>query len=137
MVAAGELQNENAAKTAQRILKDPTFLQNSRRLTPDVLLFKSAVEVLQKQDRLDTVMPTLENRLRGLRDKTDARLLTATLYVILDRQEEAKALALELAANPTAEPERRQMIVSLLLRFGLQKELEVMNRLLLERKNAM
>jgi len=136
MAFAGEEQKENAAKAAQRILKDPTFLQNSRRLTPDVLLFTSTVELLQKQDRLDTVMPVLENRLRGLRDKTDALILTATLYTMLDREDEAKTLALELAANPTAEPERRQMIVSLLLRFGLHRELEAMNRLLLEWRNA-
>jgi hypothetical protein len=52
-----------------------------------------------------------------------------------DRQEEAKALALELAQNPTAEPERREMIVSLLTRFSLHRELEAMNRLLLERNS--
>jgi hypothetical protein len=110
-------------------------MQNSRRLTADVNLLRSAVEVLQKQNQMDTVMPMLENRLRGLRDKTDARLLSATLYMMLDRQDEAKALALELAANPTAEPERRQMIVQLLLRFGLQRELEAMNRSLIEWDN--
>ena len=78
-------------------------------------------------------MPVLEARLRVLRNKTDARILLATLYQYINRHDEAKALALELAQNPTWEPERRQKIVALLLHFGLQRELEAMNRLLLER----
>jgi hypothetical protein len=136
LVAAGESQNENAAKAAQRILRDPTFLQNSRRLAADVRLMEDTIKVLQKQNKMNTVMPMLENRLRGLRDITDARLLSAKLYMLLDRKDEAKTLALELAANPTAEPERRQIITRLLLDFGLQKELEAMNRLLIDRKNS-
>ena len=129
----GEPQQENAAKIAQRILTNPAFFQNSRRITTDLLLFQSAIKTLRERDRLETVVPVIETRLRGLRDKTDSRIFLARLYLELDRNDEAKALALELAQNPTAEPERRQMIVSLLLSFGLQRELEAMNRLLLER----
>ena len=135
MNAAGDLQKENAAKIAQRILQNPAFLQNSRRLTADVFLLEAATKTLQRQDRAEAVVPILEARLRGLRDKTDSRILLAKLYLELDRREEAKELTLELALNPTAEPERRQMIVSLLVHFGLQRELEAMNRLLLERNN--
>jgi len=134
MVAAGAPQRENAAKIAQRILMNPAFLQNSRRLTSDILLLQAAFRMLQSQDRHETVVPVLEARFRGLRDKTDSRIVLARLYLMLDRQEEAKALVLELAQNPTAEPERRQMIVSLLVQFGMQRELEAMNRLLLEKR---
>jgi hypothetical protein len=135
MNGAGDAQKENAAKLAQRILLNPAFLQNSRRLTSDVYLFHETFKTLQRQNRQESVMPMLETRLRGLRNRTDSRILTAQLYQMLDRREEAKTLALELAQNPTAEPERRQMIVSLLMQFGLQKELESMNRLLLEQNN--
>jgi tetratricopeptide (TPR) repeat protein len=134
MNATGESQKENAAKTAQRILLNPTFLQNARRLTSDVYLMEETVKTLKKQNRLDTVMPMLENRLKGHRDKTDSRILLAKLYIQLDRRDEAKALVFELAQNPTAEPERRQMVVSLLVGFDMSKELEAMNRLLLERR---
>jgi thioredoxin-like negative regulator of GroEL len=133
MNTMGSAQKENTAKVAQRILLNPSFLQNARRLTADVFLLEAAVKTLREQDRLDTVLPILEARLRGLRDRTDSRILLARLYLQLDRQEEAKMLALELSQEPTAEPERRQMVVALLVRFGLQKELETMNRLLLER----
>jgi len=132
MLAAGEPQKENVARIAQRILMNPAFLQNPRRLTSDVLLFQAAFRALQSQNRQDVVVPMLEARFRGLRDKTDSRILLARLYLMLDREAEARALALELAQNPTREPERRQMIVSLLVQFGMQRELEAMNRLLLE-----
>jgi len=131
--AQGDLQKENVLKIAQRILLNPAFLQNSRRLTADMLLLESTVRLLVKENRMETVVPVLETRLRGLRNKTDARILLATLYQNINRHEEAKALALELAQHPTWEPERRQKIVSLLLHFGLQRELEAMNRMLLER----
>jgi hypothetical protein len=132
--ASGGLQKENVTKVAQRILLNPSFLQNTRRLTSDSRLFQEAFKTLQEQNLLESVMPMLETRLRGLRNRTDSQLLTAQLYLMLDRKEEAKALALELAQNPTAESERRQMIVSLLLYFGLQRELETMNRMLLEKE---
>jgi len=132
MISAGAPQKENAAKIAQRIVQNPAFLQNSRRLTSDVYLLESAIKALRAQNRVETVVPALESRLRGLRNRTDSRILLAKLYMATDRQEEAKALALELAQNPTSEPERRQMIVSLLVQFGLQRELETMNRLLIE-----
>ena len=86
---------------------------------------------------MEAVTPVLENRLRAHRDKTDSRILLAQLYVLIDRRDEARALALELAQNPTAETERRQMIISLLVQFGLQRELEAMNRLLLEQRNRL
>ncbi|MCL2710764.1 MAG: tetratricopeptide repeat protein [Planctomycetaceae bacterium] len=135
LIADGESQKENAAKIARRILTNPAFLQNTRRLTQDVMLMETAVRTLRAQNQVDSVVPVLESRLRSHRDKTDARILLARLYRMINRQDEAKALALELAQNPTAEPERRQMIVSLLVDFGLQRELEAMNRLLLERNN--
>ena len=113
----------------------PAFLQNSRRLSADVRLFEEAFKVLQEQNKLDTVMPMLENRLLGMRDKTDSRLLTAKLYLMLNRNDEAKALVLELSLNPTDEIERRQMTTTLLMQFGMYRELEAMNRLLSERKN--
>jgi len=131
-ISAGAPQQENAAKIAQRILQNPAFLQNSRRLTSDVYLLESAIKALRAQNQAETVVLALEHRLRGLRDRTDSRILLAKLYLATDRREEAKTLALELAQNPTAEPERRQMIVSLLVQFGLQRELETMNRLLIE-----
>ena len=130
--AQGELQKDNVVKIAQRILLNPAFLQNSRRLTSDIFLLEAAMKVLRQQNQAEAVVLVLETRLRGLQNKTDSRILLATLYQNLDRQEEAKALALELAQHPTLEPERRQKIVSLLLHFGLQRELEAMNRLLLE-----
>ena len=130
-----ESQRDNAAKIAQRILLNPAFLQNSRRLTSDVRLFQETFKVLQEQNRQESVLPLLEIRLRGLRNRIDSRILLAHLYLMLDRQEEAKAMALELAQHPTLEPERRQLTVSLLLHFGLQRELEAMNRLLLEQNN--
>ena len=132
MNSLGDSQKENAAKIAQRILINPAFLQNSRRLTSDSRLFQEAFRTLQEQHQTEAVLPALETRLRNLRDRTDSRILLAQLYQMLDRKEEAKALALELAQNPTAEPERRQMIVAMLLHFGLQRELEAMNRQLLE-----
>jgi hypothetical protein len=135
MNLAGEPQKDNAAKIAQRILLNPAFLQNSRRLTSDVRLFQETFKVLQEQNRQESVVPLLETRLRGLRNRTDSRILLATLYQMLNRPEEAKALVLELSQHPTLESERRQMIVSLLLHFGLQRELESMNRLLLEQNN--
>jgi hypothetical protein len=135
MNAMGDSQKENTVKVAQRILLNPAFLQNARRLTQDVFLLEATIQTLQRHERLETVVPILEQRLRGLRDKTDSRILLVKLYLLLNRQEEAKALALELAQNPTAEPERRQMVVSYLTRFGLVKELEAMNRLLLERND--
>ena len=133
MNSADEQQKENAAKIAHRILGNPAFLQNSRRLTADVYLLESAIKTLQEQNQTKTIVPILENRLCGLRDKTDSRILRAKLYLMLDRHEEAKTLAFELAQNPILEPERRQMVVSLLIHFGLHKELEAMNRLLFER----
>jgi hypothetical protein len=133
LYAQGELQKDNVMKLAQRILLNPAFLQNTRRLTSDILLLESAIKVLRTENRLETVVPVLESRLRGQRNKTDSRILLATLYLNIDRHDEAKALALELARHPTLEPERRLRIVGLLLHFGLQRELEAMNRMLLER----
>jgi hypothetical protein len=132
MNSLGDSQKENAAKIAGRILLNPAFLQNTRRITSDVYLFQEAFKLLQRQNRLESVVPMLETRLRSLRDRTDSRILTAQLYQMLDRKEEAKTLALELSLNPTAERERRDMIVRLLVDFGMNKELESMNRLLLE-----
>jgi len=137
MVSAGSPQRENAAKIAQRILQNPSFLQNTRRLTADVFLLEETLKVLRQQNRTELVVPALESRLRGLRDKTDSRILLARFYLAIGRQEEAKALALELAQNPTSEAERRQMVVSLLTGFGLHRELEAMNRLLLERSDRL
>ena len=135
LIPEGAPQKENAAKVAKRILTNPAFLQNSRRLTADVYLLESAIKVLKEHNQAEPVIPILENRLRGHRDQTDSRILLATLYLTINRQEEAKTLVLELAQNPTAEPERRQRITSMLLHFGLQRELETMNRLLLERNS--
>jgi hypothetical protein len=134
MVAEGDSQKENAARIAQRILMNPSFLQNTRRLTADLLLLQAAFRMLQSQDRHDVVVPMLESRFRGLRDRTDSRILLARLYLMVDRQDEARALAFELSQHPTSEPERRQMIVSLLVHFGMNRELEAMNRALLERR---
>ncbi|MCL2005851.1 MAG: tetratricopeptide repeat protein [Planctomycetaceae bacterium] len=130
----GEPQRENTAKIAHRILANPAFLQNSRRLSADLYLLESAIRVLREQERLELVIPMLESRFRGLRDATDSRILLARLYLMLDRWDEARTLALELAQAPSAEPERRQTIVSLLVHFGLHRELESMHRLLLERR---
>ena len=135
VLAMGEPHQENAARIARRILMNPAFLQTSRRLTADVFLMESAIRVLREQEQLESVVPVLENRLRGHRDGTDSRILLARFYLVLGRQVEARELALELAQNPTLESERRQMITSLLSHFGLQRELESMNRLLLEERN--
>ena len=101
------------------------------------VLLEEAIRVLRAQNQIDSVVPILESRLRNHRDKTDSRILLARLYMMIDRRDEARTLALELALNPTAEPERRQMITSLLTNFGLQRELEAMNRLLLERNSRL
>jgi len=134
LLAEGEEQKENAVRVARRILTNPAFLQNTRRLTADVLLMESAIRVLQAQNQVEPVVPLLENRLRTHRDRTDSRILLARLYLMLDRRDEARALALELVQNPTADTERRQMITSLLTNFGLTRELEAMNRFLLEQR---
>jgi tetratricopeptide (TPR) repeat protein len=136
LISSEKHPQENAAKIARRILTHPAFLQNAQRLTTEVLLLEDAVKTLREQNQMEPITPLLENRLCGHRDKTDSQILLARLYLLLDRQDEAKALALELSQNPTSEPERRQMIVSLLTHFGLYKELESMNRLLLERTSG-
>ena len=135
LISEGESQKENAARIARRILTNPAFLQNTQRLTAEVLLMETALRALGEHNQVESVVPMLESRLRAHRDKTDSRILLARLYLVVNRQDDARALALELAQNPTAEAERRQMIVSMLVQFGLQRELEAMNRLLLEQNN--
>ncbi|MDR0522492.1 MAG: tetratricopeptide repeat protein [Planctomycetaceae bacterium] len=135
--AEGERQKENAARTSLRILQNPAFLQNTRRLTADVYLLENAVKSLRETDQTEKIVPVLEMRLKGLRDKTDSRILLAKLYLSLDRLDEAKALAAELSRQPSSEPERRQMIISLLNHFGLHKELDAMNRQLTEQDNKL
>ena len=124
----------NAVRLARRILITPTFMQNSRRFMADIYLMELAIQVLQEHDQFESVFPILEMRFRNLRNRTDSRILLAKLYIMLDRQDEARALALELSQTPTADPERRQVIISLLVHFDLRRELESMHRLHLERE---
>jgi tetratricopeptide (TPR) repeat protein len=135
MKVAGPEQRDNAVKIANRLLQNPAFLRDTRRLTADSFLIEAAVGVLKNADQIEPAVSQLETRLRGLRSKTDSRIMLAKLYLALERSEEAKKLAIELSLEPSNEPERRQMIISLLLHFGLQKELDAMNRRLVEMDN--
>ncbi|GHT16581.1 hypothetical protein FACS1894189_0610 [Planctomycetales bacterium] len=135
MKTEGTEQRDNAVKIANRLLRNPAFLRDSRRLTADSYLIEAAVGVLKDAGQIEPAASQLETRLRGLRSKTDSRIMLAKLYLALERSGEAKKLAIELSLEPTNEPERRQMIISLLLHFGLQKELDAMNRRLIEMDN--
>ncbi|MDR3232539.1 MAG: hypothetical protein LBT46_02525, partial [Planctomycetaceae bacterium] len=129
----GSNQKANASKIALRTLENPAFLHNSGHLTADLYLLEKAVSVLDTAHKTPELIQMLEMRFRNNKHKADGKMIMAKFYLALDRLDEAKRLAVELSLDPPADLERRQLITSLLLHFGLRKELDAMNKLLTQR----
>jgi tetratricopeptide (TPR) repeat protein len=136
MQVAGEKQKNNAVKISLRIIRNPGFFSDSRHFALDFYLYETALKILREYGEVNTVAEQLEVRFKGLKDKTDSLIMLATLYLAVDRQNEAKEIVLELSRNPSRESERRNAITTLLQHFGLTKQLEEMNERLLERTNT-
>jgi hypothetical protein len=131
----GSNQRDNAGKIALRILENPAFLDHTRHLTADLYLLDKAVGSLQKEQKTETIIRSLEERFRTKNNPANGKIILAKFYLALDRQDDAKRTAIDVSLDPPTDTERRQLITSLLLHFGLQKELDTMNRVLTQRYN--
>ncbi|MDR3182774.1 MAG: tetratricopeptide repeat protein, partial [Planctomycetaceae bacterium] len=129
----GSNQKVNASKIALRILENPAFLHNPGHLTAELYLLEKAVNVLDAAHKTPELIQMLEMRFRSNKHKADGKIISAKFYLALNQSDDAKRLAVELSLDPPADLERRQLVTSLLLFFGLQKELDAMNKLLTQR----
>jgi len=125
-------ERDNAVKIAQRIFRNPGYFSEPRHFALDSYIFCTAAEVLKKEQQSDAMSEVLKQRCQRIQDKVVGSIVLAQLYVIVGKEDEAKELTAYLAKHPSYESERRNAITALLQHFGMKKELEEMNLLLLE-----